>query len=200
MNCIVGWLEMSEARVSISIPKDRIGVLIGQNGCTKRAIEGKFNVVIDVDSESGLITVTQKNKESNPLAFLRAKEVIMAIGRGFSPEKAFSLFDEDTVLEVINLRDALGKSEKDIARIKSRIIGEGGKTRKIIEECTGTSICVYGHTVALLGDFEGLSIAREAIEMLIRGKQHSTVYKFLWAKRRGIKKKKALELWEKPAL
>ncbi|MEM3522374.1 MAG: KH domain-containing protein, partial [Candidatus Bathyarchaeia archaeon] len=154
---------------------------------------------IDVDSESGLITITQKNEESNPLAFLRAKEIIMAIGRGFSPEKAFSLFNENTILEVIDLRDALGKSDKDIARIKSRVIGEGGKTRKIIEESTGTNICVYGHTIALLGEFEGLSIAREAIEMLIRGKQHSTVYKFLWSKRREIKKKKALELWEKTA-
>jgi len=191
---------MNEARISILIPKDRIGVLIGQKGDIKHTIEKTLNVTINVNSESGLITIIPKNGNSNPLALLRAKEIITAIGRGFSPEKAFALFKEETVLEVLDLRDILGKNEKDIMRIKGRVIGQGGKTRKIIEESTGTNICIYGHTIALIGDFEGVSIAREAIEMLIRGKQHSTVYKFLWAKRRDMKKKKALELWEKTPL
>ncbi|MEM3060784.1 MAG: KH domain-containing protein [Candidatus Bathyarchaeia archaeon] len=188
---------MDEAGVTVSIPKDRIGVLIGPKGDTKYKIERALNVVIEVDSESGLIFINKKSEGSDPLALLRAKDVVMAIGRGFSPEKAFSLLDEDAVLEVLDLRDALGKDEKTIARVKSRVIGQEGKTRRIIEESTGASVCVYGHTIALIGDFEGTSIAREAIEMLIRGRQHSTVYKFLWAKRRNLKKKKVLELWKK---
>ena len=82
-------------------------------------------------------------------------------------------------------------------RIRGRIIGRDGKTRRIIEELTETYISVYGHTVGIIGDFEKAQIAREAIDMLIKGAMHGTVYRYLHRKRREIKKQ-MLELWEKP--
>jgi len=51
--------------------------------------------------------------------------------------------------------------------------------------------------VGIIGTLEQVQIAREAIEMLIKGSMHGTVYRFLHRKRREFKKKK-LELWEKP--
>jgi ribosomal RNA assembly protein len=73
-----------------------------------------------------------------------------------------------------------------------------GKTRGIIEELTDANVAVYGHTVSLIGTFEQIEVAREAIRMLVRGSMHSTVYRFLHRKRRELKKKR-LELWEKPS-
>jgi ribosomal RNA assembly protein len=75
----------------------------------------------------------------------------------------------------------------------------GGKTRKIIEELTDTNICVYGHTVGIIGDIEQVQIAKSAIQMLINGSPHSVVYRYLHRKRRELKKR-TLELWEKPPL
>jgi ribosomal RNA assembly protein len=72
-----------------------------------------------------------------------------------------------------------------------------GKTRKIIEELTDANICVYGHTISIIGNIEQAQAAREAIQMLINGSQHNTVYRFLHRKRRELKKK-MLELWKKP--
>jgi ribosomal RNA assembly protein len=72
-----------------------------------------------------------------------------------------------------------------------------GKTRRIIEELTDTNVCVYGHTIGIIGNAEEAQAAREAIQMLISGSLHSKVYRFLHRKRRELKKKK-LELWEKP--
>jgi ribosomal RNA assembly protein len=72
-----------------------------------------------------------------------------------------------------------------------------GKTRTIIEELTGTSVAVYGHTVGIIGTLEQAQVAREAIEMLIKGSMHATVYRFLHRKRRELKKK-MLEIWKKP--
>jgi ribosomal RNA assembly protein len=90
-----------------------------------------------------------------------------------------------------------GKSEADIKRVKGRIIGMNGKTRTIIEELTDAHVAVYGHTVAIIGTMDQVQVAREAIEMLIKGNMHGTVYRFLHRKRRELKKK-MLELWEKP--
>jgi ribosomal RNA assembly protein len=164
----------------------------------KKSIEDKLSVKFQIESESGDITLTLNEKAQDPTLLFRAKDVVTAIGRGFSPEHAFRLIrDEEAFLDVIDLRSAFGKSESDIKRVKGRIIGMGGKTRRIIEELTNTDVCVYGHTVSIIGNIEQAQAAREAVEMLVRGSLHSTVYRFLHRKRRELKKK-MLELWEKP--
>lgn len=189
---------MAQPSTFVRIPKERVAVLIGQGGETKRAIEKMLSVMLQVESDSGGVTITLSEKAEDPSVLLRAKEVVTAIGRGFSPEHAFKLIhDEETVLDIIDLRTIFGRSESDIRRVKGRIIGMEGKTRRIIEELTDTNIAVYGHTVGIIGKIEHAQVAREAIQMLIQGSQHATVYKFLHRKRRELKKG-MLELWEKP--
>ena len=189
---------MAKPSVFVKIPRERVGVLIGPDGRVKEAVEKKFSVSLQIDSEAGDVTITQDATEQDPTILFRAREVVTAIGRGFSPERAFRLFDnEDVVLEVIDLREIVGKSLSDIKRLEGRVIGKAGKTRKIIEELTETYVSVYGYTISIIGTTDQIEAAREAISMLIRGSQHSTVYRFLHKKRRELKKKK-LELWETP--
>ena len=189
---------MAKPSVFVKIPRERVGVLIGPDGRVKETVEKKFSVSLQIDSEAGDVTITQDATEQDPTILFRAREVVTAIGRGFSPERAFRLFDnEDVVLEVIDLREIVGKSLSDIKRLEGRVIGKAGKTRKIIEELTETYVSVYGYTISIIGTTDQIEAAREAISMLIRGSQHSTVYRFLHKKRRELKKKK-LELWETP--
>jgi ribosomal RNA assembly protein len=189
---------MARASTFLRIPKERVGVLIGPEGKIKKVIEEKLSVELQIESESGGVTIMLAEKAEDPSLLFRAKDVVTAIGRGFSPEHAFRLIrDEEALLDVIDLRTFFGRSESDIKRIKGRIIGMNGKTRKIIEELTDTHVTVYGHTVSIIGGIEEAQAAREAIQMLIDGSMHSAVYRFLHRKRRELKKKK-LELWEKP--
>ena len=190
---------MAEGNAFLKIPRERIGALIGPNGATKKHIEKTLSVKLKIESETGGVAITLVENAEDPSLFFKVKDVVTAIGRGFSPDLAFRLIrDEEAFLDVIDLREIFGRSESDIRRVKGRIIGMGGKTRRIIEELTETNVCVYGHTVSLIGDIEQVQAAREAIQMLIRGSLHSTVYRFLNRKRRELKKRN-LELWEKPA-
>ncbi len=189
---------MSRANTFIKIPKERVGVVIGPEGRTKKSIEDKLSVELQIDSEAGDVNILMKEGATDPSMLFSAKDVVTALGRGFSPEHAFRLIrDEQAVLDILDLRVVFGKSEADIKRVKGRIIGMNGKTRGIIEELTDANVAVYGHTVAIIGTMDQLQVAREAIEMLIKGSMHGTVYRFLHRKRRDLKKKK-LELWEKP--
>jgi len=180
------------------IPRDRIGVVLGREGTTKAEIERAFKVKLTVNSELGTIEVTPSDDNDDPSTILRAKDVVTAVGRGFSPERAMTLTDDDMVLDVIDLREIFGKNESDINRIKGRVIGSEGKMRQLLEEMTDAKVSVYGSTISMIGEFEAVSAARQAIEMLIKGKQHSSVYKFLRRIRSETKKRKTLELWEKP--
>jgi len=180
------------------IPHDRIGVILGREGATKTEIEQAFKVKLTVNSESGTIEVTPSEDNDDPSTILRARDVVTAVGRGFSPERAKTLIDDDMVLDVIDLREIFGKNESDINRIKGRVIGSEGKMRRLLEEMTDAKVSVYGSTIAMIGEFEAVSAARQAIEMLIKGKQHSSVYKYLRRIKSETKRRKTLELWEKP--
>jgi ribosomal RNA assembly protein len=189
---------MSRPSVFVRIPKERVGVLVGPDGEVKQHIEEKLSVKLQIESESGGVTAVLNEKADDPSLLFKAKDIVTAIGRGFSPEHAFRLIrDEAAIFDVIDLRDTFGRSESDIKRVKGRIIGMNGKTRRLIEELTEAEVAVYGHTVGLIGTFEQVNAARSAVQMLIDGNQHHTVYKFLQRKRSELKKQK-LELWEKP--
>jgi len=189
---------VSRPSTFVRIPKDRIGALIGPEGRVKERIEKQLGIELSVDSETGDVTLTLSPTTEDPSVLFRSKEAVTAIGRGFSPDRAFRLLqDEDAILEVIDLREIVGRSISDLQRLKGRIIGQEGKTRRIIEELTEADISVYGHSISIIANADQMEVAREAIEMLLKGSQHSTVYRFLHRKRRELKKKK-LELWEKP--
>jgi ribosomal RNA assembly protein len=188
---------MSKPNTFVRIPKERVGVLIGPEGKMKNDIEQNLKVELTIDSEAGGVEITLKDT-SDPSLLLRTKDVVTAIGRGFTPEQATRLIrNEDTVFDMIDLRVVFGRSDSDIRRVKSRIIGMNGKTRRTIEELTEADVVVYGHTVGFIGTFEQVDAARNACQMIIQGSQHHTVYSFLQKKRRELKKQQ-LELWEKP--
>lgn len=165
-----------------TIPKARIGALIGKDGETKESIEKTANVKLTIDSESGEVIID--DTKTDAVSSLKAEQVVKAIGRGFSPKRAFRLWEDDVIFEIIDLKDYYGKKENRIRIARGRIIGTEGKARKTIEDFTGTYISVYGNTVSIIGNYEEMEIARKSIEMLLQGSKHSTIYKFLAEKRR----------------
>jgi len=180
----------------IKIPQERIGVLIGVDGEVKRAIERKLQVELHVDGDTGDVEIVLASLE-DPSNIFRARDVVTAIGRGFSPQRAFRLMeDEDTVLRIIDLREIFGRSQSNIVRVKGRVIGRNGKTRRLIEEVTGAYVSVYGHTIGILGRPEQVQLAEEAVQMLIKGAMHSTVYRHLFKRKRELKREEQFKLWE----
>lgn len=172
----------------LKIPKDRVAVLIGKDGEVKSALEDATKVRINVDSSEGDVTLSAKDG----LALYTAREVVRAIGRGFSPERAQGLLDPENGFEIINIKD-YAKHDQDVRRLAGRVIGEAGKTRRLVEELTGVGVSVYGKTVCLLGKVEGMPIARRAIESLLAGSRHATVYKWLEQQHRRLREKNMID-------
>jgi ribosomal RNA assembly protein len=171
----------------LKIPRERVGVLIGKNGITKDEIENLTKTDIIVDSEAGTVAISPTEETEDPLSVWKARYIVKAIGRGFNPEISVKLMGDETILEIINLPDYVGKSKKAILRQKARIIGKDGRTKDIITDMTGVDISIYGKTVAIIGDMEQIHIAKEAVEMILNGVRHKTVYAFLEKKTRDMK-------------
>ena len=186
-------LEVSQQ--FIKVPGERIGVLIGRKGTVIDKIKQECRVNVEIESESGNVIVGYDSRsliEGNPF---KALEIISAIARGFSPERALKLLNEDFVFQLLDIRDYIGNSQSSMNRLKGRIIGEKGKSRRTIEELSGADVSVYGHTIGFIGIFEATKVAVEAIILLSRGSSHRSVYAMLQNYRRRLKQEK-MSLWE----
>ena len=168
------------------VPQDRIAVLIGAKGVTRRELETAAGCKsLQIDSTSGDIEVTWPEAgEYDPVKALKLPDVIKAVGRGMAPNRAIQLLQDDWFFEMVDLKEHVGKRSSQQRRIRARIIGSEGKIRKMIEQHTGTEISIYKSTVVLVGEGSGLISARQAIEMLASGSEHGTVIKYLEKERR----------------
>lgn len=160
----------------VTIPQDRIGVLIGEGGETMREIESRAEVRLDIDSESGSVAI---EGVGDPVKGLAAPDIVRAIGRGFTPETALTLLDGDLrMFDLIDL-DAQTRNKNDLRRQKGRLIGEDGRTRELMEELTGANVVIYGSTLGIIGEAEEVDAVRQAVSMILDGAPHGAVYSFL---------------------
>lgn len=166
----------------IKIPKERVGVLIGKNGATKSKIERYLGIHLDVESDEGLVTITIPENPKDPLAVLKIKNIVTAIGRGFSPRDALYLLEDTMLLQILDLSQ-MDLTEKARQRQKGRIIGRDGRMKTSIEKNLSVKISIYGKTVAIIGERESVTLAKTLIERLISGTPHSAIFHMLEKKK-----------------
>lgn len=158
----------------VKVPEDRIGVVIGPKGNTKKKIMKKGKCKIEVDSKYGEVFIDGEGEE-----FFRAVDVVKAIARGFSPERAFKLFEHEYLLKIIDITDYAGKNHSTQKAKRGRVIGRNGLAREEIEKKTHALISVQGKTVAIIALPDEMEKAEEAVEMLLSGAKHDTVERYL---------------------
>ena len=158
----------------LKVPKDRVAVIIGKSGETKKELESLLKVTLDIDSKEGDVLI--ETEES--INLMVARDVIKAIARGFNPDIAKLLAKDEYAFQLIDLNE-YNPHRSHQERLKGRVIGREGKSRSLIEEYTDCSVSVYGKTIGIIGKAENVVIAMKAVESLLEGSPHSFVYKWL---------------------
>lgn len=159
----------------MKIPEERLAVLIGHNGTTKDEISGRTRTSIKVGDSVEI--------SGESMDVLLAENIVIAIARGFSPENALLLIDEENTLEIIDLP----KNDRVLRRLRSRLIGTGGKCRRNLELLTKTKISIYGKTASIIGSYSSVELAKDGIDRLIKGFSHRAVYEYLEGKQQELK-------------
>jgi len=175
----------------LKIPMERIGVLIGHNGEIKKNLETRSGLKLEINSKDGEVVIDD-HESNNPLMSLVMENVVKAIGRGFSPGKAEFLFKDDADFFIFDLHDYVGKKDTHIRRLKSRVIGKEGKTKRVLEELTDSKVSVYGHTISIISDMERMNILKKSIDMLLTGSKHATVYRFVESQMKELRRSQRL--------
>lgn len=151
--------------------------LFKKNEGIKREIEKLTNTKIGSNDEISI--------EGETFNVYQAKQVLKAFGRGFDVKDCLYLLEDNYGLEVINLTE-FNKSRKRLKILKGRIIGTGGKTKKYIEDFADVKLSILGKTVSIIGEWEKINIAKEAIMKIIQGCTHKTLYR--WLEQKSVKK------------
>jgi len=170
----------------LKIPMDRIGALIGHKGETKKDLEEKLGVKLDIDSKTGDVTIDDHDLD-DPLTVIKMENIIKAVGRGFSTEKAVLLLNDNSDFFIFDLHDYVGKKESHLRRLRSRVIGREGKTKHVLEELTDSKISVYGHTIGIISDVMKMNILKKSVDMLLTGSKHASVYRFVESQMRELR-------------
>ena len=164
---------------------NRIAIMIGKKGATRKTLEEAAGARLFIDSETGDVSVLWNTEDNDPVKMMKMPDVIRAIGRGMPPKKAIPLLENDDLfMEIVDLRDWVGKRGNQLRRLRSRLIGRNGRIRGMIEEHTGCELSIHGHTATLIGQQMGMADARAAIEMILNGSEHSTVIRTLERRRK----------------
>jgi len=155
----------------IAIPEERIRIL-RKDEKWREHLKKFVDVQVELNEGIGL-------SGEDAIQVIRVKEVFKAFGRGFDFDVALNLLDEEYMLDIIDIQSYVGKSRSRQITLKGRIIGTRGKMKRMIEKHAEVKIAVYGKTISIIGKWNNIRIAREAIEMLLTGSMHNTVYRFL---------------------
>ena len=137
-------------------------------------IENACGGKLTIDSQTGDVSILW-DEEVDPIKKMKIPDVINAVGRGLAPKRAIQLIEDEMFLRIYDIREWVGRQPKQTRRMRGRLIGTNGRIRTLIEEFSNCEIAIYGSTVVVIGESEGLELATPAIEGILRGSEHGTV-------------------------
>ncbi len=134
-------------------------------------------IKLTMDKDRGLIIMEATSQSAVPL-LQRYKDAITLLSFGAPFQAAEKVIGDESVVLQIDLEDPILPSG-DIKRILSRLIGKKGSVKQRIEASTNTSIFIKEAKVVIVGSFEAVEKAREAIRRIASGQPIPAVYKYL---------------------
>ena len=136
----------------------------------KKILEESFKIKL---SNKGHLLFIDGKAEDEYLAL----EAIEALNLGFSIKEVLLLKNDEFVFEKIYIKNITKR--RNMSQVRGRVIGEGGKALRVIEELSDAYISVHDNMVGVIGEVDNVKKAIYALKRIIAGSKHSAMYSYL---------------------
>ncbi|ORZ00759.1 pre-rRNA-processing protein pno1 [Syncephalastrum racemosum] len=136
-----------------------------------------MNLQVRMNVKSKAVEIKTSKSTTDSSALQKGADFLRAFALGFEVEDAVALLRlDDIFLDSFEIKDVKTLHGDHLARAIGRIAGRDGKTRFTIENASKTRIVLADSKIHILGSFQNIKVARDAIVSLILGSPPGKVY------------------------
>lgn len=135
----------------------------------------KLRVFMNIKSRAVELSTCSATTDSGALQ--KGADFVKAFSLGFDTDDAIALLRlDDLYIDTFEIKDVKTLQGDHLSRAIGRIAGKDGKTKFAIENATRTRVVLADSKIHILGGFQNIKVARDAIVSLILGSPPGKVY------------------------
>lgn len=162
---------------SVTIPPNRLTAVRNNWDKICETVVQNMKLQIRMNTKRRSVDVRECDQTEDKSCLQKTYEFLKAYMLGFSLEDSIALLRlDDLFVESFLIKDVKTLNGDHMSRCIARLSGEKGKTKHAIENATRTRIIIADTKIHLMGSYNNIRSARDALCSLILGTPPSKVY------------------------
>ncbi|CAG8514296.1 10675_t:CDS:2 [Acaulospora morrowiae] len=161
----------------ILVPRNRFTPLKKEWKKIYEPLVNHLNLQVRMNTKSNRVELKTSKYTSDSSSLQKAADFVHAFMLGFNVDDAIAMLRvDDLYIDSFDIKDVKVLEGDHLSRAIGRIAGKNGAVKFAIENASKTRIVLADTSIHILGSFQNIKIAKDAIGSLILGSPPGKVY------------------------